>query len=100
MLPFTEKNTIDIVQRLCYNINEVIIMKTATVNIYEKAIPTRIQHTAGAGCSDNRLPNNRPMPVPRPETQAAFDETEAMIRGEIPKPPYQSTKDFFAEMRQ
>jgi DNA-damage-inducible protein J len=51
-------------------------------SLYEQAIPFAIHHR-----------------VPTAETQAAFDETEAMIRGDIPKPPQQSTKDFFAEMR-
>jgi len=51
-------------------------------SLYERAIPFAIQRK-----------------IPNAETLAAFEETEAMIRGEIPKPPKMTTKEFFAEMR-
>ena len=38
--------------------------------------------------------------IPNAETQAAIDECEAMIRGEIPWPPAQTVEEIFAEFEE
>ena len=37
--------------------------------------------------------------IPNAVTQAAFDECEAMVRGEIPMPPAMSTAEFIESMK-
>jgi DNA-damage-inducible protein J len=48
---------------------------------------------------EQRIPFQISRRVPNADFQASIDEMEAMIQGKIPKPPVQSTGDFFAEMR-
>jgi len=38
--------------------------------------------------------------IPNAETQAAIDECEAMVRGEIPFPPTQTVAEIFAELEE
>lgn len=48
---------------------------------------------------EQRIPFQITRRIPNAEFQAAIDETEAMIQGNIPQVRSAPAKDFFAEMR-
>jgi antitoxin component of RelBE/YafQ-DinJ toxin-antitoxin module len=71
-------------------------METATCNTYNINIAPEVETEV----RERGLPFEVREKIPNAETQAAIDECEAMIRGEIPWPPAQTVEEIFAEFEE